>query len=314
MTVPSASYAAAMPMPTESPRVELACPAKVNLALAVGPPEADGFHPIASWMIAVDLTDRLVLEALPSGPARFDLAFAADAPRPETVDWPQEKDLAWRAYQAVARRVGRDLPTAVGLSKRIPTGAGLGGGSANAAGVLVGLDRLWDLGLGREGLIELATTLGSDVAFAVEAMRGHASAIATGAGARLEPAPLAEAIHLTLALPGFGCPTAAVYRSFDTLRPAAAAVDPDAIRDRVRRWPASADELFNDLAAPACAVEPRLSQALRAIEHALGRRPHVTGSGSAVFTVMPTREAAARAAATLHDKTGLAAVAVTTLG
>ena len=198
--------------------IELACPAKVNLALSVGPPRpSDGMHPIASWMVALRFGDTLRLAR--AADTTFDIRFADDAPVPQPVDWPLEKDLAVRAHALVQQHVGRELPVAAALVKRIPTGAGLGGGSSDAAAVIVGLDRLFRLHLSRAAQLGLAARLGSDVPFFVGVHRGDPSAIVHGVGEHLEPAPLARTLHLVLALPGpaLACPTGPVYRAFDEL-------------------------------------------------------------------------------------------------
>src|SRR5690606_1208618 len=134
-----------------------------------------GYHPLASWMVAVAFGDDMTLERLDqpqdasdeggmdpkagsdaiSSPI-FDIAYAADAPCPCPVDWPLAKDLAYRALKLVEEHLGRSLSMRCTLRKRIPTGAGLGGGSTNAAGMLVGLNRLFDLQIAPETLRQLA--------------------------------------------------------------------------------------------------------------------------------------------------------------
>ena len=122
-------------------QVTLACPAKLNLTLAVGPPRSDGMHPIASWMVVVRFADTLTLKEI-EGDSTFDIHFADDAPRHQEVDWPLEEDLAFRAHALLQREADRDLPVAVTIKKRIPAGAGLGGGSSDAAAVMEVQDNL----------------------------------------------------------------------------------------------------------------------------------------------------------------------------
>jgi len=88
--------------------ITIRCPAKVNLALSVGAPTTDGYHPIASWMVAIDLFDELTVEAI-DGPSRFEIGWADDAPQPSEIDWPIESDLIHKAHRMVERRVGGPL-------------------------------------------------------------------------------------------------------------------------------------------------------------------------------------------------------------
>src|SRR5690606_37624862 len=133
------------------------------------------------------------------------------------IDWPLTADLAYRAHRAVEQATGRTLPVAVTLRKRIPAGAGLGGGSADAAGMIVALDRLFDLDLSPPTRQQLAAALGSDVVFALEALHGQASCLVAGVGDTLTPLPQEKPLHVALALPNFGCATGPVYRAFDAL-------------------------------------------------------------------------------------------------
>lgn len=299
--------------PIES--IELACPAKVNLALAVGPPLPNGFHPLASWMAAVNFSDRMTLRKT-TGASRFDLAFAEDAPVPAKVDWPLEKDLVFRAHRLLEEKVGRALPVELTLRKYIPAGAGLGGGSSDAAAALVGVNRLHNAGLETTELANLARKLGSDVAFLVHALLGQPSALVTGLGEGFEPLPIAELIHLVLILPPFGCPTGAVYQAFDRrLAAGKSAENPDA--DRIRRlasrFPVPQDAPFNDLAEPACDVRPELAVAREKLRAFLQIPVHITGSGSTLFVISPSALTAKATARRINAETGLAAVATRTL-
>lgn len=289
-------------------RLRIACPAKVNLTLSVGPPGDDGMHPIASWMVALDFADTLTLDRLkPGEPTSFHAAYDPSAPVVKEVDWPREKDLAWRAYEAVCDAVGRELPCTIELQKCIPTGGGLGGGSSDAAAVLVGLDRLFGLELGRKRLLDLASGLGSDVAFLVEAVLGRGSALVTGTGATIETSPLRAPLHLTLVIPPFGCPTGPVYRAFDQ-RAESAVLDEARVRQLMSSDTLSGDRLFNDLEAPAVAVEPRLGELLENLRAVLDGQPRVTGSGSVCFALAASRSAADAAAERVHKQLGVAAI------
>lgn len=294
--------------------MEILCPAKVNLALSVGAAREDGYHPIASWMVAVGFADHLALSL--SDTTRFEIAFADDAPVKQPVDWPIEKDLGWRAHRLLEQHADRPLPTRVVVTKRIPAGGGLGGGSADAAGVLVGVNALHGLGFDTSTLIQLGATLGCDVAFAVAALSGSPSAIATGLGEVLEPAPLPRPIDLVLILPPFGCPTGPVYAAFDHGTPPANRADESRVRSLVRSMTdhQTMDGWFNDLTVPACIAQPRLGDALKLLGDLLDRPMHVTGSGSTMFAIARDTDDARLIASRIHRHTGLAAVATRTLG
>ncbi|MEM9882751.1 MAG: hypothetical protein AAF800_07525 [Planctomycetota bacterium] len=274
--------------------LSLDAPAKLNLALAVGPPDPDdpqSRHPIASWMVALDFADRVTLTALDDDtPSSFDTRSADDAPSPRDIDWPTADDLAFRAHAALETHLGRPLPVRLTVEKRVPPGAGLGGGSADAAATLAGLDRLFGLGLGEPGLEPLARRLGSDVSFALGQPFGRNAATVTGFGERLQPLPPRPPVHLALVLPTFGCPTAAVYHAFDRLPPPRPAVSSDDVQALAAADPLDPADLFNDLAPAAVAVRPELGDLLDRLTRSLRRPVHVTGSGSACFVICASAE------------------------
>jgi len=272
------------------------CPAKVNLALSVGRPDADGMHPIASWMIAVSLIDELTVERM-DGESSYRIEWAEDAPQPSPIDWPLEKDLAVRAHRRLERAVGRSLPLRMTLAKRIPTGAGLAGGSTDAAGMLQAVNQLYDLQMTSGDLSSLAGELGSDVGF----FFAGGAALVTGRGETVEPVASGAQFALLLVLPDLHCPTGAVYRRFDALRPDAA-VNRAAIEALIRANPLPAETLFNDLAEPACRVEPRLAELRDRIERTLHLPVHVTGSGAALFIAVETADEAAALARQLQRR------------
>ncbi len=291
--------------------------AKVNLALAVGPPlppEAGpraGFHPVCSWMHAIDLRDTLSLTRRDAGTSTHALAWAPDAPRPSPIDWPLDKDLCVRAQRALEAHVGHPLPVAMTLSKRIPVGGGLGGGSADAAAMLLGLSTLFDLGLDRPALRALGAALGSDVAFFLGGQThdtGPAGApppaLVSGLGDRIEPVARTTG-WLALIFPPVGCPTGPVYRAFDAALAPGHTLRDHAVRDLAAHTAATAaipsDRLFNDLAEPAFAVAPGLRALRDTAAATLGRPVHVTGSGSTLFALCPSRAAAEAACTTLRS-------------
>lgn len=268
--------------------------AKVNLALDVGPPLASGLHPIASWMAPIDLRDTIEIERLPDDtPVRLEVSWAHDAPRPSPIDWPHDKDLSVRALRALERALGRSLPAAIRVRKRIPVGGGLGGGSSDAAATLLALRELFALPIDDDTLRSLAMTLGSDVAYFIDDAPPR-PAIVEGLGERVTRVARVPG-SLTLVIPSFGCPTGAVYNAFDAL-PAGTTGTPSGervrgVHDHALHTGMVRAPLFNALAPAACAVEPRLGQLLNALAR-IGT-PHVTGSGSCLFLVVDEHAGAA---------------------
>ena len=267
--------------------------AKVNLALAIGKGDEPGrLHPICSWMHAIELWDEIEIRWLcehENQASIYALGWKQSAGEDKPVEWDQDSDLAVRAHKQIEAHVGRKLSVQMRVSKSIPAGGGLGGGSSDGAAVLMGLNELFNLGLDHATLIGLAMEIGSDVPFFLdEPDQIPRPAIVQGMGekiTRLEP--IHAGIPITLILPGFGCHTGEVYRAFDE------SVSPDHVfRDaQVHNLAQSSaldmDGLFNDLAAPACAVGVGLGELKEQIERAIGRAVHVSGSGSTLFVIGP---------------------------
>ena len=305
-----------------SPSLQLSCPAKVNLALSVGSPDERGMHPIASWMVAVNFADSLKLTQRQGEVSEFIIEFDTDEATGKpigVVDWPLEKDLCFRAHALLQEHVERLLPVDLRLFKRIPAGAGLGGGSGNAAQTLVALDRLFDLHVHPEDLISISRDLGSDVAFGLGVSRGIPSAIVTGFGDELTPAPRKGTLDLVLILPPFGCPTGPVYKAFDELHgftPSEEQVKPvelGPVKSLTSAITIPQNGPFNDLAEPACIVQPELGQVKSKLEAALSLPVHITGSGSTLFVIAPTALTAKVLARKVTATTGLRALATRTL-
>ena len=297
------------------------CPAKLNLALSVGAPdpELNGLHPIASWMMAVDLCDDLELVALGDDTlSRYAILWKDDAPRPTEIDWAIRDDLAVRAHLALEDRVRRRLPVQLKLEKRIPVGGGLGGGSSNAAAVLRAGNQLFGLGLSDEELADIGAGLGSDVPFFIT---GGGSALVEGVGATLTPthpdSDRIPEIHAVVLFPEEQCPTGPVYAAFDVHSPDAA-VDGGAVRALLARAHDSGlshgfgDHLFNDLAQAVWQEYPSIHAQLEALAQVAEAPVHLSGSGSSLFVICDDAMHAEHLAAALTDRTNLPALAVRT--
>ncbi|MET0917022.1 MAG: 4-(cytidine 5'-diphospho)-2-C-methyl-D-erythritol kinase, partial [Burkholderiales bacterium] len=178
-------------------RLVVSAPAKVNLFLHVTGRRADGYHTLESLFVLIDWSDTLTLEA------RDDGAIVRTQPLPGVDD---RDDLAVRAAQALRDATGVTRGVTIAVDKRIPMGAGLGGGSADAAGVLLALNRLWQLGLPRPALAEIGGRLGADVPFFV----GGETALARGTGDLLTPVSM-PTLWLALAVPKVRVSTAEIF-------------------------------------------------------------------------------------------------------
>ena len=273
------------------PRIEsiegglrVSAPAKINLNLLVGPRRPDGFHQIDSYVAKVTLYDQVDLLRRDDG--RITLACEGLGCGPD------EANLTLRAGRMLAETAGGAPGADVRLTKRIPPGAGLGGGSADAAAVLTGLASLWELSVPPAELAGLAAAIGSDVPLFL----GPPAARLTGRGellTGLPPAPLLAVLFL----PAASCPTQEVYRAFDDAVP-----QPPPPADRqlppelLSAKPPSIwrDRLVNDLAAPAERVCPQMARLRRRLATALGMRICVTGSGSGLFVLCDDEAEAAR--------------------
>ncbi len=254
-------------------------PAKLNLTLEVTSLEPNGYHTLDSIFCWLDLHDELELEKASDSELHLTSELG-----PVDLGGP-ERNLVWRALHLLEEKAGRSLPTRIALTKRIPLGGGLGGGSANAAAVLWGVTRLYQLDSSSAELLELASTLGADVAF------GLVGGLARGRryGDLLEPLPFPPELReqrVLLVFPPFGCGTPEVYREWDR-EPSRMAEGSSArflsAADRGARLQAVA----NDLQEPAFRFYPELREYHRAMREAGLEAVTLSGSGSTLFGFLP---------------------------
>jgi 4-diphosphocytidyl-2-C-methyl-D-erythritol kinase len=251
-------------------RVRATAYPKLTLSLRVLGTRPDGYHEIEALTVSIGQPSDVVEVAAVPHPG--GVTFSIEG---ETANVPPGMDnLAARAAEDVMLRAGRSgHGVRMVLRKRIPAGAGLGGGSADAAATLVAVRALLDLDLTDDDLLAVAATLGSDVPFC---LRGGAAWI-QGRGERIEPVPLRAGLGFLVAIPPFRLSTPAVYAAWDRLG------GPEAPRRVTPQGPVArfVDELANDLEPAAEYVEPQLAGFRRALEQAAGRPAILAGSGSA---------------------------------
>ena len=266
------------------------CPAKVNLSLRIQGRRSDGYHEVRTVLQTIDIWDRLEARLAPQ------LHLTCEEPWVPNDD----SNLVIMAARALQRlypdRCGGAL---LRLRKGIPVGAGLGGGSSDAAGTLLLLTRLWNLSPRAEVLNEVAADLGSDVAFF---LRGG-TALGTGRGERVEPLPALGEFPVVLGFPPFGLSTAEVYRCLSSKL--------TALDDDVTVCPPLSSKLpgrndfsaaANDLEAVVFAGRPELKDFRDALLHAGAEVALLSGSGSAVFGIFRDELCGGRAMQALEGR------------
>ena len=245
---------------------ELPAPAKLNLFLHVVGRRPDGYHLLQSVFVLIDWCDTLHIERRHDGRiARHDLGAALPA-----------DDLCLRAARALQSASGTTLGADISIDKQVPWGAGMGGGSSDAATTLLALNRLWGLDWPLSRLLALGLTLGADVPFF---LGGH-NAWVEGIGERLTPLEIPPQRYAVVK-PAAHIATQAIFTSPLLVRDTKAAILAGFLAD------AGIDRLLqgfgrNDLQPPAEASCPEVAQAARLLEARFGNS-RMTGSGSAVF-------------------------------
>lgn len=257
----------------------LAAQAKVNLALRVGPRGPEGYHQLASLYARIDLTDDVVVRPLRSG---VTIRVVRDGLPDEAVG-PDERNLALLAARAYMHEAKWPTGCAIDIEKRIPVGAGLGGGSADAGTVLRALDSLAPRPLGVGRLARIAATLGADVPFLT---LDAPLALGTGRGDVIEVLGRLSPRWLALVLPRFSVSTAEAYGWLDADRARDREVprlDAESLRRAARDWDLLADVATNDLQPAVAARHPLIDSYCAALRTAGARIAMMSGSGSAVF-------------------------------
>lgn len=258
----------------------VAAPAKINLALHVTGQRPDGYHLLDSLVVFADIGDRVTIAPADRLSLEACGPFASHAPC-------DQSDLAWRAAEAFFDHAGLSPAVAIRVEKNIPAGAGLGGGSADAAAVLGGLNRLLGNGASSDRLTALGVTLGADVpmCLAGTALR------ARGIGEQLESVADWPILPLLLVWPGRPVSTAAAFAGL--ARKDNPPLPPQPVSRGLADVVGWLRSCRNDLEAPARALVPEIGAVLDALRGAEGcRLARMSGSGSACFGLFPTIEAA----------------------
>ena len=276
-----------MPVAQDATIRTFLAPAKVNLALRVVGRRSDGFHLLWTILTFFPLYDTLRINHSAA------LELTCDPP---VTDHP-ENNLVWKTARRLQQETGYQQGAKLHLSKRIPHGAGLGGGSSDAATTLLALNKLWKLELSLPQLLQIGVQLGADIPFFL----GGVSALAEGIGERLTPLPHLANVELVVVNPGFVLATAQVFRKYS---------------DQKNHWDWRSTEayppskshqqtvlplLVNDLEEVAIQMVPEIHTIADALRKLGARATLMSGSGSSLFGIFSDNHSATEAAKRLRQ-------------
>jgi 4-diphosphocytidyl-2-C-methyl-D-erythritol kinase len=266
--------------------------AKLNLSLRVLARETTGYHQIETLFCALELADEIAISRT-SGGVSLAVDLPTDRPGATPDLGPIEENLAYRAAALFMQEAPLARGVHVRLVKRIPAGAGLGGGSSDAAAVLCALNELRPKPIPAQALLELGARLGSDVPFFIT---GAPLALAWGRGERIAPLPPLAPAAVVLAVPPERVATADAYAAFA----AEGAPSPMIVRIPAS-WSDVADLAHNDFEATVFALHPRLGAVRAMLEDGGANIARLTGTGSVVFGLFADAAGAAAAADRITD-------------
>jgi len=267
--------------------VTVKVPAKVNLQLAVGPREPDGFHNLVTVFQAISIYDEVTIRKSEPG-SGISISIVGDHILGVPAD---DTNLAVKAAQLLAQRHEFKIDVHIEVNKAIPVAGGMAGGSADAAAVIVGINDLYDLEMTRDEMLKFGAELGSDVPF----MINGGTAIGQGRGDQLTAALSRGTYHWVLALSSVGLSTPAVYQECDRLRAGLDIAAPQ-ISDSLMQSLLAADPksvglaLNSDLQSAACSLRPALTLVLDVGEEYGALGAIVSGSGPTVAFLVADEE------------------------
>ncbi|MGH7819034.1 MAG: 4-(cytidine 5'-diphospho)-2-C-methyl-D-erythritol kinase [Candidatus Binatia bacterium] len=288
-----------MSTPHFAGEIALLAPAKINLILEVVGRRPDGYHDIDSIFLPVDLCDEVrVAVARGAGPG---IEISCDDPAVPT----DSRNTAWRAAEELYRRCGAIPRVRIDLRKRIPSGAGLGGGSSDAAAVLRALARLEGIAERSGEVLAAAGAVGADVSFFLWCRPSRVR----GAGEIIDPLPAFPSRRLAIAWPGFAVSTRSAYAELDRSLTSPKAAD---TMQRFLSGELNLREIHNDFEAIVGRSHPQIAE-LKTRFLSLGAEgAGLSGSGSAVFGIFRSRAEAEAAAGSIREQ-GFWAVSASTL-
>jgi len=287
--------------------LKLKSPAKINLYLRILNKRSDGYHNIVTLFERINLFDDITINV--GATRRVAPTIRITCSDPNVPKGPE--NLAYKAAQALLDYTGKSLSCHITIKKRIPVGGGLAGGSSNAATVLLGLNRLWELKLSKKELMLIGAKIGADVNFF---LLGARFAIGKRSGEVTSPLRIKKALWHVLVNPGKGLPTKDIYELWDNMHiwcretptprwpPAKqigltqALVDVKILVHSIRdkNLTLLANNLFNDLEGPAQVKESTISEIKGLLRSCGVKAVLMSGSGPTVFGIVPAGKEAVR--------------------
>lgn len=271
----------------------ISSPAKVNLFLKVLGRRPDGYHELLTLFHRISLSDRLTLRKI----KRPHFRLITNHPKLKRF----RANLVYRAYQLLRQLVSWKGGVEVTLEKNIPIAAGLGGGSSNAAHFLLGMNRLFRLGLPKKTVIRIGSQIGSDAPFFLHDTN---QAVGTGRGEKIKPFPSHQKLWFVLVIPSFGLSTRQVYKrlralALTRLTRAVTITSAHSDRQRIARLVASGE---NDLFPASCSMRPELGRINSLFEQSGVQRRLMSGSGPTIFSIHNSKREAERTARLIRDR------------
>jgi len=263
--------------------VEVDAFAKINLFLAVIGKREDGYHELVSVMQKIGLRDRLTIAKAQHNTSGTLVTLKTDAPNLPTND----TNLVVKAANLLIKEYGIATPLAINLTKRIPTGAGLGGGSSDCAATLLGINQLLGLQVPLDKLMELGATLGADVPFCVMANSCNTTALAQGIGEKLTPLPPHPKCHVVLACPKIHVSTGEIFKVLTLC--GLTGINIQAKLDNFMAAYNSKDILqisknfYNTFTPITSKIHPQISSLISDLQNHGAYNAAMTGTGSTVF-------------------------------
>lgn len=266
----------------------LKSPAKLNLYLKILKRRPDGFHQIESVFERIDLCDTIFLKKREKG-----ILINCD-----NKDVPLgASNSAYKAAKELKNRLNLPLGVEIKIKKRIPIGSGLGGASSNAATVLKGLNKLWDLGLSKKFLLSIAEQIGSDICFFLYDCK---KAVVRGKGEKISPLSNSQPLWFLIVTPNFKVSTKAAYGLWDrykrldlTVRPRSAKMLLHILKNKDWQW--ACPDLFNDFEDIIGSKYNIIYDIKEKLQKKGAKAASMSGTGSSVFGLFPSRKEAGKA-------------------
>ena len=272
--------------------IRLKSPAKINLCLKVLRKRKDGFHQIKTVFERIDLCDDIQIKK------RADNKIKITCNHPDVPK--DDSNLMYKAADLLRRNFNKEDGLDITLKKRIPVASGLGGGSSNAASTLLGLNRLWNLGLNNKKLLSFARKIGSDVPFFVS---GSRFALGTGRGDRIKDLPKMRSCWHILVVPRkklsskeiYSCLNLRLTKNRDNVNMLIYALRKFDLL-KLKRY------IVNDLEKPAFKTFPKLLDIKKKLKKLGVRASSLSGSGPAIFGITQSREETEQKASRLKSR------------